>query len=398
MSSLCNTKTQPAHHPVARERCIEGFRQHYGREPEWLVEAPGRINLIGEHVDYNDGWVLPAAIDRHLCLAASSLDSPVVRLHSEQQDLPVDFSLDEPWAPSRSWTDYLIGVLKAFMDRGAHGSGLALSVASDIPLGAGLSSSAALELAVATLAEKTWSYPLEPMDKALLCQKVEAEFVGMPCGIMDQAIVALAKANHFLLLDCQRLTWRHVPAAPSFPSLLILDTQVSHALVDGAYARRREQCDASLRALNQSSWRDVGTLSESEIMALPHPSRARHVLSEMQRTLEAVECLQNGSWHRLGQLLYASHVSLRDDFQVSCSELDWLVDALQNLGHARGVWGARMTGGGFGGCVVALVEPESVDPIMPQLSQDYTARFGHDFSWFVSQPAQACRVIPYRNG
>ena len=173
----------------ALQRCVEGFIRQYGHEPEWLSHAPGRVNLIGEHIDYNDGWVLPTAIDRRLAMAARVIDRPEILLHSEQQTHARIFSLEDAWQPKGDWTDYLIGVMKAFLDRGARPCGLELSLASDIPVGAGLSSSAALECSIASLMEELWEHRLDPVEKVILCQQVEHAFVGMPCGIMDLSLI-----------------------------------------------------------------------------------------------------------------------------------------------------------------------------------------------------------------
>ena len=376
----------------ALQRCVEGFIRQYGHEPEWLSHAPGRVNLIGEHIDYNDGWVLPTAIDRRLAMAARVIDRPEILLHSEQQTHARIFSLEDAWQPKGDWTDYLIGVMKAFLDRGARPCGLELSLASDIPVGAGLSSSAALECSIASLMEELWEHRLDPVEKVILCQQVEHAFVGMPCGIMDQSIVTLAKKNHFLLLDCMDRSHQHIAVPSNFPTLLILDTKVKHALVEGDYARRRQECHACLEALGRSSWRGAEDMASTKLESLPYPARARHVISEMARTLQAVDCLQKGAWEALGDLLYQSHASLRNDFEVSCPELDWLVEALQSLGPSAGVWGGRMTGGGFGGCVVALVEPLQVERILGRLQSGFHAQFGHPPDGFVSTPASGCQI------
>ena len=338
---------------------------------------------------------MPAAIDRRLSIAASPVNHPEILIYSEQEKQQVQFSLDAPLLPSGKWTDYVIGVAEYWRRLETRPVGLKLAIASDVPYGSGLSSSAALEMAFATLIGKVWGLELDPVAKALKCQQVESDFVGMPCGIMDQFVVGLAKKDHFLKIDCQSNTHELIKAGEQFPSLLIINSNVRHALTDGGYASRRAQCESALSKLGSASWRSVcmeqllgsaGKLDEVELR------RGRHVISEMHRTMEACERIQASDYPSLGELLYQSHFSLSDDFEVSCTELDWIVNRMQGLGGREGVYGCRITGGGFGGCAVSLVEPEAVERVTQIIAQDYLQAFGVSAGFFLTQPSAGCAL------
>jgi len=376
-----------------RQKSIGLFREQFHSAPTWLSFTPGRVNLIGEHIDYNDGYVLPAAIDRYLCLAARPSSGNAITLYSELGAEKRTFPLEGPFSPRGDWTDYVMGVVDHWIRLGARPGGLELSIVSDIPTGAGLSSSAALEVAVASLLEKAWQFPLKPVEKALACQQVECHFVGMPCGIMDQWVVTLAQDSHLLLIDCQSNAYEHVPLPEDFPIMLIVNSNIRHALTDGGYASRRAQSQAALTATGRSSWREVDpTLlaSSRANMSDQEYRRGRHVVSEIQRTRQAVEAIRSASWDALEPLLYASHASLRDDYQVSCAELDWIVERMQSMGHARGIRGCRITGGGFGGCAIGLVEPDHVESVIRDLAPAYRDAFGIQADFFVTRPSGGC--------
>jgi galactokinase len=378
------------------ERAIALFRTQFQAEPRWVSHAPGRVNLIGEHIDYNDGFVLPAAIDRRLSIAARPTASEKIRIFSEQEDSIETFDLKQPFQARKNWTDYITGVFWEWIKRNATPCGLELCIASDVPLGAGLSSSAALEVATATLLEDAWHLALSPTEKALACQSVEANYVGMPCGIMDQFIVSLGKKDHLLLIDCQANTHELVPTRGAFPTLLIINSNVRHALTDGGYAARRRQCDEALAVIGERSWRNV-TLealekNKSELSKV-HYQRARHVVSEIDRTQQAVKAIQERNMEQLGKLLYTSHDSLRHDYDVSCVELDWIIDRLQSLGTCAGIWGGRITGGGFGGCAVALVEPDAVSTARDHIQAAYHETFGIQPDFFITHPSGGCECV-----
>lgn len=378
------------------ERAVAQFKKQFQASPKWVSHAPGRVNLIGEHIDYNDGFVLPAAIDRRLSIAARPISSAEIHIFSEQEDALETFDLSQPLQPSKHWTDYITGVLAEWIKRGATPCGLELYIASDVPVGAGLSSSAALEVAAATLLESAWQLTLPPVEKALACQKIEADYVGMPCGIMDQFIVTLGKKDHFILIDCQSNTHQLIPTGDSFPTLLIINSNVRHALTDGGYATRRRQCEEALPIIGETSWRTVAPeqiAGKKTELSTEGYMRAQHVVTEINRTRQAVAAIQEADLEKLGKHLYASHASLRDQYEVSCVELDWIVDRMQSLSSSDGVWGCRITGGGFGGCAIALVEPHAVAKAIEHIESAYNQTFGFQPDFFVTRPSSGCECV-----
>jgi galactokinase len=375
------------------------FFERFGTTPRWLAVAPGRVNLIGEHEDYNGGYVLPLAIDRHVVIAAAPAggDAGRLRAYSAALDMSVDIRLDGAEPPGEpTWANYLRGVVRAFSERGLIAGSLDAAIVSDLPLGGGLSSSAALEVATATLLEQATGATLAPQDKARLCRQAEHDFAGVPCGVMDQLASVIGDAAGALLIDCRSEAVRVIPFADPRVSVLICNTNMKHALADGAYARRRTECADASRQLGVASLRDAtpamveaanGTLDA--VVA----RRARHVTTENVRTLAAAAHLEAREFAEVGHLMYASHRSLRDDFEVSSAELDALVDVAREIGPAGGVLGARMTGGGFGGCTVTLVRTDCVASVANTLTTEYRKRTGLTASTFVSRPARGAHVV-----
>ena len=349
-------------------RVVDAFRSRYGREPAGVWAAPGRVNLIGEHTDYNDGFVLPFALPHTTLVAAAPRTDGVLRLHSvDMPGDPVELSVAalRPGAPTGGlrWTAYPAGVVWAL---GADpGCGADVQVASTVPVGAGLSSSAALEVATAAAFGELHGLASDPVRLARLCQRAENAFVGMPCGIMDQMASACCTEGHVLHLDTRDLTVTQVPFDPAAAGLrlLVVDTRASHELADGQYARRRAGCEAGAAALGVTALRDVPYEELPAALArLPEPALrplVRHVVTENHRVAQVVDRLTRGELREVGPLLTAGHASLRDDFRVSCPELDLAVDTAL----AAGALGARMTGGGFGGSAIALVADEAVGPV-----------------------------------
>lgn len=337
-----------------------GFERAFGYPPTGVWRAPGRINLIGEHTDYNDGFVLPLALSRSLTAAAAPRTDGRVRLRSRQADEVLDTGLDRLVPGSvRGWAAYPAGALWAMADAGRPVGGLDLYVDSAIPPGAGLSSSAAL--VCATLLAAAGDDPPAPEETARLARRAENVFVGVPCGVMDQAAVMLAREGHALFLDTRTLEAEHVSLdLPALGlSLLVVDTRAPHRLVNGAYAERRRTCEEAARALGVSALRDVADPAAA-LAALPGGAvrrRVRHVLTENARVLEAAALLRRGDVRAVGPLLTASHASLRDDYEVSVAETDTAAAALLDAGAL----GARITGGGFGGCVIALADADRTD-------------------------------------
>jgi galactokinase len=348
-----------------------------------VFSAPGRINLIGEHTDYNDGFVLPMAIGRRTYVAAALRADRKVRVHSESLGQSAEFDLDMPGPGRRGkFVDYVEGTAQALMARGAKLRGADLLIASDVPTGAGLSSSAALEisagLALWTLAEPK---KVSPVELALAGQNAEHTYVGMMCGIMDQFIAALAQGDHALLVDCRTLEATPVPMQLRGAVVLVCDTRVKHDLASSEYNQRRAECQRGVDLLRAAlpetrALRDVSvTAFEQAASRLPEPvrRRCRHVVTENARTLAAAQALGRDDLREMGRLMLASHQSLRDDYEVSCAELDVCVDLAEGV---SGVYGARMTGGGFGGCTVNLVSQEAAPRLSEILVSGFQKRFG----------------------
>jgi galactokinase len=378
----------------------EQFAQAYGRPPRWIAAAPGRVNVIGEHTDYNDGFVLPMAIDRYTVVAAApATDGQTkVQLRSTAGDGAISLDLGKALksAAKGAWSNYPVGVIAGFQARGAKLGGFDALIHSTVPLGGGLSSSAALEVATATLLEAATGLTLDPVEKALLCQKAEHDYAGMPCGIMDQFISVMGKENHLLLLDCRSRKPELVPMTDPAMALLIINTNVKHELTGGEYAKRRAQCEQAAKALGVTSLRDAdGQMLEDARGKMDETvyRRARHVIGEIERTPHAAEGVRASNWPTVGQLMYASHAALRDDYEVSCAELDAVVDIAQSIGPKGGVMGCRMTGGGFGGCAVALARVDKVDAISARIAAEYEQRTKRKPTLFVSRPAAGATIL-----
>ena len=386
--------------PELTDHVTQQFIKAHGRPPRWIVAAPGRVNLIGEHTDYNDGFVLPMAIERYTVIAA---DRPVqdpkqIRLRSTCEDQPVTIDPVLPLKPFPKgvWANYPAGVIAGFLARGLNPGGFDALIHSTVPLGGGLSSSAALEVAMATLLEAITGRKLDPVEKALLCQKAEHDYAGMPCGIMDQFISVLGRENHLLLLDCRSRKPDLVPMSDPSVTVLVINSNVKHELTGSEYPTRRKQCETAAKILGVPSLRDATAdlleLARSRMDEVVF-RRACHVISEIERTVHAAEGVRAGNWPAVGQLMYASHRSMRDDYEISCPELDALVEIAEAIGIPGGVFGCRMTGGGFGGCAVAMVKTDAVAAISKKIAADYKKKTGIEATIFVSRPAAGATVI-----
>jgi galactokinase len=376
------------------------FVKVYERQPRWIAAAPGRVNIIGEHTDYNDGFVFPMAIERYTVIAA---DYPVgdpnqIQFHSTFCNKPATLDLTKPVKPfpKGDWANYPVGVIAGFLALGLNPGGFDALIHSTVPLGGGLSSSAALEVATATLLEIITGKNLDPVEKALLCQKAEHDYAGMPCGIMDQFISVMGRENQVLLLDCRSRKSELVPMTDPSVAVLIINTNVKHELTGSEYPARRKQCEAAAKILGVPSLRDA-TPDALELAKTKMDKvvfrRALHVISEIERTVHAAEGVRASNWLTVGQLMYASHRSLRDDYEVSCKELDTVVEIAESIGLKGGMIGCRMTGGGFGGCAVALVKTDAIDAISKKLAADYKKKTGIEAIIFVSRPAAGATVI-----
>jgi galactokinase len=379
------------------ERTAALFVRCFGHPPKWLVAAPGRVNLIGEHTDYNDGFALPMAIEQSTVVAAGRNSKRDVTLHSLTTGETASFNLRtaiERGEPA--WSNYIRGVLAGFQKRKLKLPGLDIVIDSSLPYGGGLASSAALEVAMATLLEAILGQELEALEKATLCQHAEHEFAGVPCGIMDQFTSILGRRDHAFLLDCRSRAMTPVKMVDESVTVLIINTNVRHSLTEGRYRERRRQCEAAARALKVPALRDT-TLEELEA-AQGHLEpevfrRARHVLTENRRTLEAVQAIQAADWARMGGLMYESHDSLRNDYEVSCPELDMIVDIARSIGETGGVLGCRMTGAGFGGCAVSLVRSDAAPVIKRKFDHAYEKKSGRQAAIFSSRPAAGVRIL-----
>lgn len=338
--------------------------------------APGRVNLIGEHTDYNDGYVMPAAIDFSTWVKVSPLDQRKLEIFSENFEEEVEVDLDDQNLSARGhWSDYPVGVAVTLERTGYRLRGARLEIRGEVPIGSGLSSSAAIEVATACALTANSDLQIDPRELALLCQRAENEFVGARVGIMDQFISLFGQAQKALLLDCRSLDFRLLPL-PDNVQLIICNTMVKHALASSAYNERRAQCEAGVKHLakylpNITALRDV-TIEQLEEHGQDLPDvvyrRCRHVITENSRVLSAADALERGDLGSFGELMADSHRSLRDDYEVSCEELDLMVEIAQNV---AGVYGARMTGGGFGGCTVNLVAESRVEEFKELVSQEY---------------------------
>ncbi len=370
------------------------FKTYFNANPEFIVRAPGRVNLIGEHTDYNDGFVLPMAIDRAVWIALSPRADSQVRIHS--LDLETDSAFDlHSLTKGEGWAEYPKGVAYELQKAGHVLKGFDAVMTGDVPSGAGLSSSAAVELATArafaTICNITW----DAAQMAKLSQKAENEWVGVNCGIMDQMASAASKEGYALFLDCRTLEYQHAPL-PKNISVVILDTSTRRGLVDSAYNERRSQCEEAARWFGVKALRDVSvedferkTKEESGLSEIA-ARRARHIVTENARVLEAVEVMKAGNVKRLGELFNASHISLRDDFEVTNEALNQIVECAQ---EQSGCYGARMTGAGFGGCAVALVQEEKAEEFTHAVSAAYRQKSGLDASVYVCKASEGASII-----
>jgi galactokinase len=379
-------------------RARDAFEMHFGKAPRWLASAPGRVNLIGEFTDFNDGFVLPMAIERRTVIAAAPNDSDKVSLRSDAAGESVVIDLSAPLQPDAKgrWSNYPKGVLAGFLERGHVPRGFDALIATDVPIGAGLSSSAALETAMASLLEVVTDVELDPNDKILLCQKAEHSYAGVPCGIMDQFISTLGRAGEVLLLDCRSLEPRWLPLADPFVSVLVINTNVKHELSSSAYAERRRHCELAARAMGVTSLREAtAEMLQKAAASMDEMSLrcARHVIGEIARTVRAAQCISDKKWSELGRLMYESHASLQVDYAVSCRELDVVVEIARALGDAGGVFGCRMTGGGFGGCAVALIRTEARERLIDEIGTTYERHTGKAGTLFVSHPDAGATVV-----
>ena len=356
------------------------FLAEYGTTPR-IFSAPGRVNLIGDHTDYNDGFALPIAIERRTVVAAAARHDRKFRVRSLRLGQAAEFDLGQTdFARRQSWVDYVEGMARSLANRGVKFPGADLLVESDVPIGAGLSSSAALEMSVGLALTSLGTAQLSPRDLALAAQSAEQTYVGIQSGIMDQLVAAFGQPDRALLLDCRSLGTTDVPCALPEAAIVICDTKVKHDLAASAYNQRRSECEMGVAAMRKGR-PDLDALRDlseheldayGEVLSDPLRRRCRHVVSENARTLAAARALAADDLVEFGRLMVASHRSLASDYEVSCAELDFCVEIAIGV---SGVYGARMTGGGFGGCTVTLVQADAVKELRASLERSFFERF-----------------------
>ena len=373
----------------------EKFLETFGEEPDLVAAAPGRVNLIGEHIDYSEGFVLPFAIKDRTMVAARKRDDSTVRVASAQRRnkiVTVDISDVKPGLKGE-WERYALGVLWSM----GVTSGVDLLIDGHVPLGAGLSSSAALECSVATAMNHLFDMGFNLEELARLTQKAENQYVGVPCGIMDQSVSLMATNGFALLLDCRDLSTRNIPfdVASHGLELLIIDTQAHHALTDGGYAERRASCESVAAKLHVKSMRELTITqldSSRDLLSETEYIRARHAITEMKRVLDCVEALSSGDFVKVGQLLNQSHLSLRDDYNVSCPELNAAVEA----SLVAGALGSRMVGGGFGGSAIALIQASKTSETIGVVEKAFADKKFKAPRFFTSLPSQGAELLSRR--
>lgn len=374
------------------DQAADAFRTLTGTDPVGVWSGPGRINLIGEHTDYNDGFVLPFALPQAAFLAASPRTDGRWRLRSVDLDDTVELGPDELVPGTPGWHSYLAGVVWALREAGHEVGGADLVLTSDVPLGAGLSSSAAIECAALTALADLNGLDIAPIDRAKLARVAENAYVGAPTGLLDQAASTLCVADHALFLDCRTLETRQVPLAVTAAGLeiLVIDTRTRHSHVDGEYAARRASCEEACRLLGVPALRDVTDLDDA-LARLPEQTgrRVRHVVTENQRVLDAMTALAAGDYPGLGRLMTASHASMRDDYEITEASVDLAVE----VALAEGALGARMTGGGFGGCVLALVSADRVDAVSEAVTAAFAAAGLPQPVTFLGRPSAGARRV-----
>lgn len=386
------------------QRITKLFSKTFGDAPAHIARAPGRVNLLGEHVDYNDGLVLPAAIDRATYIAFSPTDSPQTTLVAADLNQQASFSsqtipskTQTASSPLPDWAHYPAGVMWALLEDNLAAPALNAVYASNVPRGSGLSSSASVEMAFMIAWQTLGDWTLPPMQRALLGQKAENQYVGVNCGIMDQFASACGVENNLLLLDCRSLEWKTIPL-PADVAIVIADTTVRRKLTSGEYNKRRAACEEAMRLLQQDLL-DIKSLRDVNLEDFNHLSwklpdevskRARHVVEEIERSKQAQALLEAGNVNRFGELMNECHISLRDLYEVSCPELDIMVSVAQSL---EGCYGARLTGAGFGGCTVNLVTREMADKFARSLANGYESETGLHPEIYITHASNGAELL-----
>ncbi len=381
------------------ERLVDSFKAKFDGMPDVIVRAPGRVNLIGEHTDYNDGFVLPIAIDRDIMIASRRREDLTVRLYSLDYNQLVEFGLGEiKFDDDKKWSNYPRGVTYFLQESEYAISGLDAVITGNVPIGAGLSSSAAMEVATAFTFEKICGLSIDPVEMALLCQKAENKFVGVNCGIMDQFISRLGKKDHALLLDCRNLEFELVPLNLENVKVVVCDTGKKRGLVDSEYNSRRAECERGVKILEKflpgiSALRDIeidDIRKYSNHIPEITEKRCLYVVKENIRVLESVSALKENDLLKFGELMNESHIGLRDEYEVSCPELDAMVEIAWSL---DGVIGSRMTGAGFGGCTVSIVVEDCLQELIDKVNSEYPKKTGLKPEIYVCTAEDGAKVV-----
>lgn len=378
------------------QNVMTSFEAVLGYKPSHIIQAPGRVNLIGEHTDYNDGFVLPCAIDYQAVVAATKRDDNLVRVVSADYGNAIDeFDLSRAitFQQDKMWANYIRGVVSCLTMKGYEFTGADIAVSGNVPQGAGLSSSAALEVVIGQTFKVLHNLEISQADLALIGQQAENDFVGCNCGIMDQMISAEGRENHAMLLDCRTLETELV-SMPEHMVVMIINSNKKRGLVDSEYNARREQCEEAARLFGVSALRDVTIDQFNDKCSMLDDmvaKRARHVITENDRTLQAAKALRDHDMKRMGELMAASHASMRDEFEITVTEIDLLVEMVKEVIGEEG--GVRMTGGGFGGCIVALVPPKLVERVTSVVQERYQRETGLKESIYVCKAKDGAGLV-----
>lgn len=377
---------------AAKKRAYDAYLSNFGTEPQYLVRAPGRVNIIGEHTDYNDGFVLPCAIDRDTVVAIGPSSSEMMKIISCDFDACDEFDPRNVTPSHQSWAQYVRGMASHLNIDGYEIATAQMAIAGDVPLGSGLSSSASLEIAVGLAMVQQSGLLIELEELALIAQKAENQFVGCSCGIMDQLISAKAQKDHALLIDCRSLATEAI-SIPDEATIIIVNSGITHSNIGGEYNERRTQCEHAAAHYGVRALRDIDMNALADKPAkLDELSyrRARHVVSENERTLLAAQALKNGDLNSLGDMLRSSHISMRDDFEITLPEIDKLSDMMNEI---IGIGGARMTGGGFGGCVIGIAASQEADTIIENINMKYQTPLGQKPKIFKCKPWSGADIL-----
>jgi galactokinase len=380
-----------------KEKVLQDFKKNFGGEPI-IVRSPGRVNIIGEHTDYNNGFVLPAAIDKAIYVAVSPRNDEQIKLYSGEFDKSFDTSLTKLKPTKEGWPNYILGVADQLMKRGYAIKGFNLAIDGDVPIGSGLSSSAAVECATAFALNEIFKLGISKKDLAFIGQKAEHTFAGVMCGIMDQFASVFGKKDHVIKLDCQSLDYEYVPLKLEGYKILLLNTNVKHSLASSEYNTRRAQCEQGVAWIKEHH-PEVNSLRDADMEMLhkyvqPKDAliykRCKYVVEEKERLLTGCEDLKKGDLKSLGRKMFQTHDGLSKEYEVSCKELDFLVDAVRNNPD---IVGARMMGGGFGGCTINIVKEEAIDPLVKSIGESYEKNMGKELTAYIAQVEDGTSLI-----